>query len=49
MPFTYDYPHMAVTADAVVLTRGAPPKVLLIQRARPLAQENCQAVARLFL
>ena len=35
MPFTYDYPHMAVTADAVVLTRGAPTKVLLIQRARP--------------
>jgi 8-oxo-dGTP diphosphatase len=26
---------MAVTADAVVLTRGSPPKVLLIQRARP--------------
>ena len=34
MPFTYDYPHMAVTADAVVLTRGAAPKVLLIRRAK---------------
>jgi 8-oxo-dGTP diphosphatase len=35
MPFTYDYPHMAVTADAVVLTREEPQKVLLIQRAKP--------------
>lgn len=35
MPVTYDYPHMAVTADAVVLTAGEAPKVLLIRRARP--------------
>lgn len=35
MPFTYPYAHMAVTADAVVLTRGQPQKVLLIRRARP--------------
>ncbi|MBS0335158.1 MAG: NUDIX hydrolase [Proteobacteria bacterium] len=35
MPFTYDYPHMALTADAVLLAQGAPPKVLLIQRAKP--------------
>jgi 8-oxo-dGTP diphosphatase len=34
VPFTYEYAHMAVTADAVVLTRGRPAKVLLIQRAR---------------
>lgn len=35
MPFTYDYPHMAVTADAVVLTEGEAPRVLLIRRAKP--------------
>jgi len=35
MPYAYDHPHMAVTADAVVLTREDPPRVLLIQRAQP--------------
>ncbi|MBS0362941.1 MAG: NUDIX hydrolase [Proteobacteria bacterium] len=34
MPYTYAYPHMAVTADAVLLTRSAPRKVLLIRRAK---------------
>jgi 8-oxo-dGTP diphosphatase len=32
MSFTYPYPHMAVTADAVILTRAEPRKVLLVQR-----------------
>ena len=35
MPFIYEHPRMAVTADAVVLTRGPSPKVLLIQRGKP--------------
>ena len=34
MPYTYDYPHMAVTVDAVVFMRSAPAKVLLIKRAK---------------
>ena len=32
MAYTYDYPRPAVTADCVVMTREAEPKVLLIQR-----------------
>ncbi len=32
MEFTYKYPRPAVTADCVVITREAEPKVLLIQR-----------------
>ena len=32
MAYTYKYPRPAVTADCVVMTRGAEPKVLLIQR-----------------
>ena len=32
MPYTYDYPRPAVTADCVVITREKEPKVLLIQR-----------------
>ena len=32
MAYTYKYPRPAVTADCVVITRGAEPKVLLIQR-----------------
>lgn len=32
MPYTYKYPRPAVTADCVVITREAEPKVLLIQR-----------------
>jgi 8-oxo-dGTP diphosphatase len=35
MAFTYEYPRMALTTDAVVFAAGPPPKVLLIQRARP--------------
>ncbi|HEX3888787.1 MAG TPA: NUDIX hydrolase [Phenylobacterium sp.] len=35
MSFTYHYPHMAVTADAVILTRSQPRKVLLVQRGGP--------------
>ena len=30
--FTYEYPRPSVTADAVVITKGADPKVLLIER-----------------
>jgi 8-oxo-dGTP diphosphatase len=32
MAYTYKYPRPAVTADCVVVTREADPKVLLIQR-----------------
>ena len=32
MAYTYKYPRPAVTADCVVMTREAEPKVLLIQR-----------------
>lgn len=32
MPYTYQYPRPAVTADCVVLTRESTPQVLLIQR-----------------
>ena len=32
MEFTYKYPRPAVTADCIVITREAEPKVLLIQR-----------------
>lgn len=32
MSYTYKYPRPAVTADCVVITREAEPKVLLIQR-----------------
>lgn len=31
-PFSYDYPRPALTADVIVVTREAIPKVLLIQR-----------------
>lgn len=32
MAFTYKYPRPAVTADCIVITKEAEPKVLLIQR-----------------
>ena len=32
MPYVYKYPRPAVTADCVVITKEAEPKVLLIQR-----------------
>lgn len=32
MAYTYEYPRPAVTADCIVITREADPKVLLIQR-----------------
>ena len=32
MSFTYKYPRPAVTADCIVITKEAEPKVLLIQR-----------------
>ena len=32
MPYTYEYPRPAVTADCVVITKENEPKVLLIQR-----------------
>lgn len=34
MTYTYQYPRPAVTADCIVITREAEPKVLLIQRGR---------------
>ena len=35
MAYTYKYPRPAVTADYIVITREAEPKVLLIQRGNP--------------
>ena len=35
MAYTYTYPRPAVTADCIVITREAEPKVLLIQRGNP--------------
>ncbi len=32
MPYVYKYPRPAVTADCVVITKEAEPKVLLIQK-----------------
>lgn len=32
MAYTYNYPRPAVTADCIIITREAEPKVLLIQR-----------------
>lgn len=32
MPYTYDYPRPAVTADCLVVTREAAPRLLLIER-----------------
>lgn len=34
MPYTYDYPHMAVTVDAVAFRDGEAPSVLLIKRGK---------------
>lgn len=34
LPYTYKYPHMAVTVDVVLFAKGSTPAVLLIQRAR---------------
>lgn len=58
MPYTYQYPHMAVTVDAVVFKRD-PDSVLLIRRGKaPFAgawalpggfvdlTETCEAAAR---
>ena len=35
MAYTYKYPRPAVTADCIIITREAEPKVLLIQRRNP--------------
>ena len=35
MAYTYKYPRPAVTADSIVITKEAEPKVLLIQRGNP--------------
>ena len=35
MAYTYKYPKPAVTADCIVITKEAEPKVLLIQRGNP--------------
>jgi 8-oxo-dGTP diphosphatase len=41
MPYTYEFPHPAVTVDIVLLRRGAPGvEVLLIQRAHPPFAEH---------
>lgn len=34
MSYTYQYPRAAVTADCIVITKEAEPKVLLIQRGK---------------
>ena len=33
--YTYKYPRPAVTADCIVITKEAEPKVLLVQRGNP--------------
>lgn len=43
MLYTYEYPHMAVTVDAVVFWADHAPKVLLIKRAKP-PYEGCWAI-----
>ncbi|MBP5359975.1 MAG: NUDIX hydrolase [Bacteroidaceae bacterium] len=35
MPYTYEYPRPAVTADCIVITREPVPRVLLIERGNP--------------
>jgi len=40
MAYTYKYPRPAVTADCIVITREAEPKVLLIQRGNPLISSH---------
>lgn len=35
MPYTYEYPRPAVTADCIVITREPMPRVLLIERGNP--------------
>ncbi len=41
MPYTYEYPHPAVTVDIVLLRHGEQgPEVLLIQRAHPPFAEH---------
>ena len=35
MAYTYKYPRPAVTADCIVITKEAEPKLLLIQRGNP--------------
>lgn len=42
MSYTYKYPRPAVTADCVVITKEAEPKVLLIQRGNE-PYKNCWA------
>ncbi len=32
MPYTYEYPRPMVTVDALIFTRGAPRRILLIRR-----------------
>ena len=36
MAYTYKYPRPAITADCIVITREAEPKVLLLQRGNEL-------------
>jgi len=36
MAYTYEYPRPAVTADCIVITKEADPKVLLIERGDEL-------------
>ncbi len=38
MAYTYKYPRPAVTADCVVITKEAEPKVLLIERVSDVRQ-----------
>ena len=43
MAYTYNYPRPAVTADCIVITKEAEPKVLLIQRGdQPFMQDAIQ-------
>ena len=47
MAYTYKYPRPAVTADCIVITKEAEPKVLLIERGdEPF--KGCLGIPRWF-
>ena len=48
MAYTYEYPRPAVTADCVVITKEASPRVLLIQRGYD-PYKGCWAFPGVFL
>lgn len=49
MSYTYKYPRPAVTADCIVITKEAEPKVLLIQRGMTPSKELGHSPADLWI